>query len=322
MTVRLKSFAALAALLMTTFIGQVHAQQTPRITWQSLLNTPVFESGLVRFADVDIAFAPKQPGPVTLYVKNPAGEQLAKFGFYDIYRMTDTVFARQAIENLSEYTFKPGIYGLQYAVANKAATQFVFKVEEFEVSDDPFNPNTTYRYIGPWQQYAYLTFPTMRDFDSGEDVPVVELNFWVGQQDRPSSVKKGNLFARILKDGKMIAHSKRTLGYLGNRWLEQNKITLFKPHERGKEVNAEAYYEKDLLSADGEYQFAINRLEDKQIIRGFAVQVKDGKMVPLPETALTYERGHQIVIPRAMKRGQNNYGMSPAFWIKRPEAKN
>jgi hypothetical protein len=300
---------------------QAQAQQTPRISWQSILNTPVFESGLMRFADVDIAFAPKQPGPVTLYVKNAKSEQLAKFGFYDTYRGQKAVFSRQAIENSSEYTFTPGVYALQYAVGGKAATQFVFKVDEFEVSDDPFNPQTTYRFLGPWQQYAYLMFPEKRDFKTGEDIPSVQLHFWAGQQDKPSTVKKGNLFARILKDGKMIAQSKLTLGYLGNRWLEQNKFDFYHPHERGKEVNAKAFYKQDMVAEDGEYQFAVNRMEDKQIIRGYTVTVKDGKLQPLPEAALDYEKGHQIVLPRVQPRGKQIYDLEPAFWIKRPQAK-
>lgn len=320
MGLKLRFSAALAAIALAFSIGSAAAQQAPRITWQSILDLPMYGNGLVRFHDVDIAFAPKQPGPMMLYLKNEKGETLGKYSFYDTYRMTDAVFARQAIDPSSQYTFTPGIYALQYAVNNQAATQFVFKVDTLEVSDDPFNPKTTYQFIGPWQQYGYLTFPEARNFDTGEDVPGIKLHFWVGQQDKPSTVKKGNLFATLLKDGKVIAHSKQTLGYLGNKWLQENDLRFYVPHERGKEVNARPFYKADLLAQDGRYLFGVYRREDNKIIRGYEVMVKDGALMPLPETALTYEKGHQIIIPRAHPKGKQNFGPEPAFWIKRPKA--
>ncbi|MEM9287650.1 MAG: hypothetical protein AAGA36_04880 [Pseudomonadota bacterium] len=317
-----KSFMALAAAFLSVILwGASEAQQTPRITLQSILNTLTYDSGLMAFQPLDIAFAPEKPLPMTLFIKNQAGETLGQFGSYnDFYVATDKVFARQKLVNTAQMTFKPGIYALQFAVGSQAATQFLFKVDVDEVSDDPFNPKTSYKFVGPWQQYAYLLFPTMRNFKTGEDPEVIELHFWAGKQDQPSTVKKGGIFGWIMKDDKLLAHSKRTQGYLDSRQLAPNRMLFYKPHERGKEVNAIPFYKTDMLGEDGTYTFLIRRKEDEKLIRGYQVEVKNGEMVPLPETSLQYEPGHSLVVPRVYKLGANVLNFIPAFWIKRPSA--
>lgn len=314
----LKCFALGIAMALAA-AASAAAQQTPRITLQSILNTYIYETGLMRFEPIDIAFAPQNPAPVTLFIKKQSGETLATFGSYnDYYTARDKVFARQKLVNTAQINLTPGIYGLQFAVGGQAATQFLFKVDVNEVSDDPFNPKTTYKFIGPWQQYAYLLFPTMRNFKTGEDPEVIELHFWAGKQDQPSTVKKGNIFGWIMKDDQLLAHSLQTLGYLGNRQLEQNKMIFYRPHERGKEVNAIPFYKSEMLGEDGTYTFLIRRQEDKKLIRGYQLTVENGQIVPLPETSLTYEPGHSMVLPRVYQLGKNVLEFVPAVWIKRP----
>lgn len=307
-------FAAGSALLCLPM--SVSAQQSaPIVTWQSILDTPFYDTGLIAFREYDIAFAPAEPGPASFRVMRADGQKMGEFKFFDTYRYQKSVFAKQTVENLAELTLAPGRYALQFTVAGSAATQFVFSVEPHETSDDPFNPSSTVKFTGPWQQYAFFVFPNVRNFGTGQDLPALELHYWAGKQDKPSSMSNGALFVKLMKDGKMVAQSKRTGGFMGNQALQNNKTLLFQPHEKRNEANALAFYRDDLTAKDGAYQLIIERKADGQAIRTFTIDVAEGKMTPLPQTSLTHQPSMEVIVPRVMPKGSSQWEFKEAFWI-------
>lgn len=293
-------------------------QRAPIITWQSLLNTPMWATGKMAFRDYDIAFAPPVPLSASFRVMRADGQKMGEFKFFDTYRYQQSVFAKGTVAGPAEITFAPGRYAMQFTVAGVAATQFVFNVEPLETSDDPFNPSTTVKFVGPWQKYAYFMFPEVRNFGTGQDLPALELRYWAGAQDKPSSMRNGQLFVKLMKDGQMVAQSKRTGGFLANEAMRTQKTLLFKPHEQNKEANALAFYRDDLVANDGTYQVVVERKADGKAIRTFSLLVQGGKMIALPQTQLTYKPAMDVIVPRVMPKGQGQWEFSEAFWIAGP----
>lgn len=313
----LAGLSAAIGIVMAVVMPVQAQQSTPIITWQSLLNTPMYASGKMSFREYDIAFAPPLPLSASFRVMRSDGQKMGDFKFFDSYRYQHSVFAKAQVAGPAEITFAPGRYALQFTVAGAAASQFVFAVEPLETSDDPFNPSTTVQFVGPWQKYGFFRFPQVRNFGTGQDLPALELNYWAGAQDKPSTMRDGALFVKLMKDGQMVAQSKRTGGFIGNEAMRTHKTLLFKPHEQNKEANALAFYRDDLVANDGLYQVLIERKADGAAIRTFDVRVEGGKMIALPQTQLTYKPSMEVIVPRVMPKGQGQWEFEEAFWIAR-----
>jgi hypothetical protein len=308
---RLLSTIAISILLAVTAAPAASAQSKPAVTLQSILNTDVYDSGFMGLDYTDVAFAPKNYSEAKVKVVDAAGRQLAEFGFFSGYKVTQSVFARLQPENMSEYTFKTGDYALEYSLNGETITRLPFSVVEKSTSDDPFNPGSTVKFVGPWQDWAYLTFA------SSNEAEPVSVTFWAGASDLAPGKIRGPFTVYLTRNGKIVAHSKRAAGMLGHEWLRDYRLQLFYPHDQKGSPNA-LFFDKNEISKAGDYRLSVKLEETGEVIRTYAFRAAKGKLTPHKRTVLSYKPHTDYIPPRVTKRGASSYEFEEAFWIKRP----
>jgi len=310
----IRDLGLIGAIALATALGAPtlgHAQNQPSVTLQSVLDMDVYESGFMGFDYTDVAFAPAGTAAASIRVLGGSGQQIAEFGYFPNYKVTAAVFGRLQPENHSEFTFQTGDYALEFVVNGTAATRVPFSVVAKSTSDDPFNPGSTVRFVGPWQKWAYFTF------EESNDVLPASVTFWAGASDMPPGQIRGPILTKLKRNGEVVAHSKISTGMLDHEWLRAHKTLLFHPHDQKTEPNAK-YFGKSDLSQTGDYVLTVEMKETGEVIRSFAFQAANNQLVPNPRTVLGYQPHTDYIPSRVIQRGASSYAFQEAFWIAAP----
>ena len=306
-----KLLRGLILAISTMLSTSVFAVNPPAIDFETIMNSYFDdETGLIRLGDYRIAFAPEGSFNGLIAVLDSQGKIIGQHKFYEDYVYRDGVFAKirtvgPADVNLTE----PGLYTLVFVADNKPITRFLVRLEQTSSGDDAFNPNKTYRFDGYWRTMAHLTLKTYKD------EPFPELTMWAGGKDLPEGKDKDLFFVELLRDGKMVAHSRRTTGFISSGHFEPKYISFYHPHEKKKQVNSELFMMTD-LQVDGEYEVSVTRQSDGQKIRSYDFDVTDGKIQSIARSKLGYEQATDLVLPRVHTRSQHYFDMTEAFWIE------
>ena len=305
--------AMAACCLGTTaaFSTSAFAQSAkPAMSLDSVMKTKIYDSGLIMLKEMDLAFAPEGPVDAKIVIRSSTGEA-TELGFFPDYRYTVAVFGKLQPQNHTRATLKPGQYDYEVHINNEVVTKVPFSVEAGSSNDDPFNPKTTYKFVGPWQKYGYFLYSDFKDIQS------VRLYFFAGASDLPMGKKSAPVGVKVFRNGEMIGHSPETVGFLGNDWLGHYELLLMEPHTRDTQYKTPPL-PKTELEKDGKYKLEIYLKETGEVIRQFAFESAGGKMIPLPQTVLGYEPHVDYIAPRVVKPGSSTYEFVEAFWVADP----
>jgi hypothetical protein len=304
-------FTTIIALTGCAILPAVSAQDfQPTVDFETILDTYFDESnGLISFGDNIVAFAGEGDFIGEVAVLDPDGQVAGRFPYFE-EALRDGVFARVRIQGPAEVMLtEPGIYTLVYLVAGKPVTRLPVRLIQTGKGDDPFNPEPTFAFDGYWRTHAHFTQNLYKD------EPFLELNFWVGGLDLPEGQRSDQFFIELLRDGNVVAHSKRTLGNIATGHFKRTSASLFHPHEARMEANAELFMLDDLL-VDGSYEVRVGRATDGNMIRSYDFEVEGNEIVPLMQTDLTYEPHVDHILPRVLKKNVSVREMIGTIWIR------
>lgn len=304
----LQSFALSASIIIST---PAFSANPPAIDFETIMDSYFDdESGLIRFDDFRLAFAPEGKFNGLVAVLDAQGKIVGQHKFFEDYAHRDGVFAKiRAVGPADVKLTEPGLYTIVFVADSKPITRFLVRLEQTSAGDDAFNPEKTYRFDGYWRTMAHLTMKTYKD------EPFPELTMWAGGKDLPEGKNKDMFSVALLRSGEMVAHSKRTTGFISTGHFEAKHIKFYHPHEKKKEVNAELFMLTD-LQVEGEYEVSVTRQSDGQKIRSYDFDVVDGKIQSIARSKLGYEQATDLVLPRVHTRSQHYYDMTEAFWIE------
>jgi hypothetical protein len=306
-----KCFHICIALLFIT-MSVSSAQNYPAVfDFENILNTYFDdESGLISFDDARVIFAPDGKFKGQIAVLDSDNKILANFKFYEDYATKEGVYARIQVQTPADVTLsKPGIYTIVYLVDGKPATRLPVRLVQTAAGDDPFNPQKKYGFDGYWRTFALITMNTWK----GEKFP--EVFYWLGGIDLPEGKTRDSQMATLLRDGKVVAHSKRNVGIIQPGHFKEVKSSLYHVHAEGKEANAQPFLLKDWL-VDGKYELRINRMSDMQALRSYDFKVSNGKIEEHPRSKLGYEPLTDFIAPRVQKKGVTYPELTEAIWIE------
>ena len=287
------------------------AQGTPSVDFESILESYFDdESGLLSFTEFDLVLAPEGPCQLEVVVLDASSKELARHAAWEDYRWREGVFARVNMRGPADVRLtEPGVYTLVFLHDGKPITRFQFGLVQTGAGDDPYDPVKTYRFDGPWRMYGHITTHT-----TFKDERVPRFAVWLGGGDLPEGKDRGLFTATLRRGDELVAHSKSTQGHIGPGHFERTEVTLFHPHERRAEANAEVLRLADL--ADGEYALAITRQSDDVLLRDYRFSVKDGALVPHAKSAFGFDPAYDHIAPRVVKRGSNTYQHVEAVWMQ------
>lgn len=284
---------------------------TPQFIYESMLDVWCHDaSGLMRFGDVELAFAPEPPFVGAVAVVDGTNTIIARFDYFPDYVVKEGVFARARVQGPAEVSLtKPGVYNIVYLIENQPVSRLPVVVEEKTAGDDPFNPQKTYQFFGLWQRYAHITI------NEWKEQPFPVLTFWAGARDLGDTRRGEGFVATLSRDGVAVGHSIAQQGSIEDTHYRRVTTSLYEPHEEKNSANAVPLL-KDAWMIDGDYELTIARRSDGTIIRIFAYTAKDGRIEPLSETALDFEPAIDRITPRVSRKNRTLFEFHEAIWIR------
>ncbi len=283
----------------------------PAIDYTSLLNMRFHDNGVLRFDDINLAFAPADTVDASVEVVNAEGKVMGQLDYYPEYSFAAKSFGRIRVKGNPEVqTSAPGNYFIQFKVSGKPSTRFPFNVRVLG-SGDPFDTAKKYQFDGPWRSMAYLW---MRPYKTTSLPDVV---FWTGSADLKAGTTKDQTRAKLFRSGQMIAHSKTAQGHIAAGHYRQSTHAFFAPHEARRSHEAPPLTREQLL-VDGKYNIHIERQSDGALLRNFVFTVAGGQVQQLPRSVLGYQPHENFIVPRVPVYGSSTYEFKPAIWIQDP----
>ncbi|MEM9358207.1 MAG: hypothetical protein AAGB04_18555 [Pseudomonadota bacterium] len=277
---------------------------------RSFLDYKVWDNGRIHIERTDVAFAPESPRGSTVVIRTQAGERLAEYKFGDLYRVKEGVFGRMAPPGAAIHQLGLGKYQFDYVIGGKVVTSVPFSIVADSVSEDPYAPKTTVRFVGPWQQWAYLATDSQNDKSGAAYV-----HFWAGRSDLPAGQRRSGYTIRVYRDGRLIANSNPQTGHIANDWMAHQREFLQVPHAAGQSHTARNVTMAD-LAKPGAYKVTVELNDSKKIIRTFHFSSASGQITPNPRTVLRYRPATDHVVPRAQYFNLGLYRFEPIHWIE------
>lgn len=298
----LLAFAALALGATTAA-----AQNEPAVSLNSFLQYDTYDNGSIAIEPTDLAFAPATLN-ARVVIRKAEGGKVAEHKFYEDYRMRQAVFGRMMPAQSPVEQLAPGDYVIEYYVGGKLATAFSFSVQKTSTSSDPFAPGSTYRFVGPWQKWAYLA-PNLSNPDSA-----AAIYFWAGTNDLEPAARQKLYTAKAYRNGKLIAHSNPRTGHLGASEMQRHNVFFQVPHAANKSHQARNVKLAE-LSQPGNYRIDIVMNDSGKVIRSYSYTAAAGKITPHPRSAIGYQPQADYVFPRAPDPGSTSYEWREVHWI-------
>ena len=286
-------------------------QNPPAVVFEDLMDNYFGDDdGLVSFGAYDLVFAPEGPAKSVVALVDEKGTVLSSYKVFPDYKAREGVFARMQVEGPADYQLtEPGVYGVVFLFDGKPITRFPFILKQSGDGADPYNPKKTYVFDGYWRQLAHVTTSSYK----GEPIPIVSL--WLGGLDMSAPDTFQEYFvASLLRDGALVAHSKRQTSFYSNGHFKRREATLYQPHDEKQAPNAVPLTMKELL-VDGSYDLKVARASDGAPLRHFKFTVAGGKIQPLARTQLGFEPAIDFIVPRVLKKGSTGFEFVEAIWI-------
>ena len=287
--------------------GAAAAQNNPSVSLNSFLQYPTYPNGSIAIQPTDLAFAPDRLN-ARVVIRKASGGSVASHKFYEDYRMKAQVFGRMMPAQSPVEQLAPGDYVIEYYVSGKLVTAIPFSVQTDSVSNDPFNPGTSYKFMGPWQKWAYLA-P-----HSGSANAAAAIYFWGGKQDMPAGSRAGGFTAKVYRNGKLIAHSNPRTGNLGAKGMHRRNAFFQVPHAANKSHQARNVTLAE-LSQPGSYRVDVVLNEGGKVIRSYSYTAAGGKITPHPRAVLGYQPQADYIFPRAPDPRSSSYEWREVHWI-------
>ncbi len=307
----------LVGLVLLLTSARVAADNSPTFLFEPLLDTWIGDqNGQINFfmKPYDIAFPPDEPLTAVVAVVNDQNTVVASFPFGETYgpRTANGVIAQARLSaGAGVQLTEPGVYNIAFMVGGEVVSRLPVVLEQVEIGDDAFDRQTIYRYYGLWHLYAHIT----NDIWQGENWP--RLTFWAGIRDFPQQAHQQRFWVEMKRDGEVVAHSKHDQGSFGYKHYQRVHTHLYFPHDEQSSANAIPFSEAE-WKRDGDYEITITRKPDGAVFRQFVYIVKNGEILPLPETQLGHEPAIDYRAPRVRKPGSTTYEFVEAIWIKAP----
>ena len=299
-----------ASVVNLLIITQAMAQNPPTVSLQSVLDYDLFPTGMIRVENTDLIFAPPGSPDANVTIRTNDSASVASWDFSDSYINTTAVFARLRASGSAMHTLSVGDYSMDYSVGGNIITSIPFSVQQHSTSDDPFNPSSTLKFVGPWQNWAYITGRSPNDPDG-----TAYVHFWAGSSDLPEGQRRAGFIIKLFRDGALIAQSNPRTGNISNKIMNPHSAFLQEPHEADKSHLAKNVPLSELRKS-GNYKVEIQLVETGDTIRSFAFSAADGKFVPHPRTNLGYQPATEYMAPRAYARGFGGYEFMEVHWIE------
>jgi len=310
----------LTTLLVTVFCLPLQAlANAPVAEVRSLLNARLTTTGNLMFSEFRLFFPPPEPvtGKVEL-LYNGAVINTREIADRYIQLSDDNVMAKVGVRGIPvQQLTKPGDYQINITINNQLITRFPFTMNK-EASNDPFAPQDSFSFTGPWQSLAYLKGKKHRDKMTGKTGEGVSIAFWPGQSDAIDN--EGFLVhAYLRKDGEVIGHSKLTVGtklkvHKNMPMFTYTEHDFYVPHERKDSGTA-----KRLTFAalpDGNYEITVVHAANQAALRAFSMTLKNGGVVPRERAQLSYEPIADRLVPRTYKLGSTTNEHEPVYWLQ------
>jgi hypothetical protein len=303
-----------ATILSAALAPLVAAAQSYPVTFgmQTAMETFFGEDGIVSFGEYDAAFVPPEGLVAEVALADEAGTVLGRFPFHDSYRFQDKVFARIGVVGPAEVQLDTaGVYNIFFLVDGEIATRLPFVLKAASDGSDPFDPEKTWTVDGFWRQLGYMT-----ELNSSAG-PAPRFTFWTGGVDLPEGATGDGYVASLVRDGEVIAHSKRTTGHIPPGHFARTTFELFHPHPEKATPNAEIVTLADLAAQpDGELLLRIFRSSDNALIRVFHLDMANGELQQHERAVLGYEPQMDFILPRVVRAGSNTYELVEATWFE------
>ncbi|MDJ0644045.1 MAG: hypothetical protein QNJ15_14620 [Erythrobacter sp.] len=302
----IRSLIVAVALILFGAVGAA-AQNNPSVSLNSFLQYDTYPNGSIAIEPTDLAFAPAKLD-ARVVIRRAGGGKVAEHRFYEDYRMKAQVFGRMMPAQSPVEQLAPGDYVIEYYVGGKMVTAFAFSVERTSTSNDPFNPGSTYRFTGPWQQWAYLA-P-----HSGSANAAASVYFWGGTSDVPPNSRERAFTAKAYRNGTLIAHSNPRTGNLGAKAMHRRNAFFQVPHAANKSHQARNVTLAE-LSKPGRYRIDIVLNDSGKVIRSYSYEAAGGKISPHPRSVIGYQPQADYVFPRAPDPRSSSYEWREVHWI-------
>lgn len=290
----------------------VFGQPKPAFLFDSMLDQIYFDdtSGMIRFSDLNLAFAPDDELNAVVVVVNSENTVVQRFDFSSEYRFREGVFAAAQVRGPADVMLtEPGVYNIVCLVDNEMATRLPVVLEQISDGDDPFDPVKQFRFHGIWHVFGYLTI----DEVDGKEFP--KLTFWAGGRDLAEGDRSDRFRVVLTRDGEVVGHSRHTQGHIQSGHYRRAEITIHEPHEEREATNAPRSPLSD-WTQDGRYELLVTRNSDGQLIRRFRFTAKDGAIEELPNTQVGFEPRIDYIVPRVPVRGVSAFRVERAIWIR------
>lgn len=285
------------------------ADNAPAVDFENIMNSKFYETGTISFGDYRIAFAPEPPFSGYVAVVDTDGKVIGQHGFYEDYANKEGVFATIRAKGPADVNLTaPGIYVIVFVINDVPATRFPIKLEQTSKGDDAFNPQIKFQFDGFWRTMAHITMRTWK----GEPVP--ELTMWTGGKDLAEGATRDGYLAKLLRNGSVVAHSKKNTSIIASGHYKRNFVTLYHPHTEREEPNARPFMLAD-WQIDGKYEISVTRNSDGNKIRSYDFDVVGGKIQGIERSQLGYEPAVDFVMPRVINKSATSLEMIEAIWI-------
>ncbi len=298
-------------MILFIMLSAATAQYPPTFDFEHMLDTYFDDrSGLISFQDGRLIFAPEGRLNAMIAVVNSGNKVMASFRFHKEYKARNGVYARGLVQAPADVTLtEPGVYNIVWLVDGQPVSRLPVRLVQTGAGDDPFNPAKTYAYDGYWRRFALIIMDNWK----GEKWP--EVYYWLGGMDLPPGKDRDAQIVSLFRDGKLVAHSKRSKGHFTQGHFEKTRSHLYHIHAEGQDYKARPFLLRD-WQVDGVYELRVNRLSDKAALRSFDFKVVNGRLENHPRTRLGYEPQTDYIAPRVQKRSGTSPELVEAIWIE------
>ncbi|MEZ5864957.1 MAG: hypothetical protein R3D25_13180 [Geminicoccaceae bacterium] len=241
-----------------------------------------------------------------------AGNVLGRFPFHDSYRFQDKVFARIGVVGPADVQLDtPGVYNIFFLVDGEIATRLPFVLKAASDGSDPFDPEKTWTVDGFWRQLGYMT---EQNSSAG---PAPRFTFWTGGVDLPEGASGDGYVASLVRDGEVIAHSKRTTGHIPPGRFARTTFELFHPHGEKETPNAESHHPRRHGGpARRRALLRIFRRRQRAHHASSTLNMAGGTLQQHERAVLGYEPQMDFILPRVVRAGSNTYELVEATWFE------
>ncbi len=288
--------------------GVMAQNYAPAAEYASLLGIGFYnQNGGFMVDKLQLVFPPADDQPVEFVITKPGGSpvvilpmRLERWDGYPAFAGLRAPSGHPGSVRVEE----PGEYVMSIKVGGKTVTSLPFSMK-VESSGDPFNPRKNFTREGPWNTLGFLG-----DNIDKPDSPLL-FYWWSCNRELPDGVNAASCTVYIMRDGKEVALSSRSISVSGSKWR-----FLRVPFKQKTSAGETSFTKSMLCENDGDYKVIVKAKDE--IVKSFNVQVKDGVLQRLERCNLDTKPHVNFISPRLIDM-RDGYGgrnfMVDAYWV-------